>query len=337
MKALILAAGMGKRLMPLTQDTPKCLLKVGGKTIIEHQFDALYKNNIKDIVIVIGHQGEKIKRLIGDKARYIENNDFATTNSSYSLWLAREEMKDGFIYVNSDLIFHWKILQDLINSKSENAIVTDNRVKIDSDMQKIKLDGSQIVIMGKEIPVDEAQGEAVGPVKINQTGAKKVLERIENLINQNKKNYWAYSVFSDCAQEIGLKKVDCQEPWVEIDYLKDIEKANQMIHLIEKEYQNNELKEDFMKNENFEAEQLKDMGFEDSFIVSSNVGKWERKCNKKIIKTHIGTPSFNMPGVVKNAIIQGISSDKVNYTPTRGIFDLRKVLLEREYEEKRKI
>ena len=116
MKAVILAAGLGSRLSPVTQKMPKCLLEIGGKTIIERQLELLSSLGVKETVVVVGYLKEMIVDLIQDRAKIIENPDFSSTNSSYSLWLARKNLLGSFIHLNSDLIFDKEILSKLIKS-----------------------------------------------------------------------------------------------------------------------------------------------------------------------------------------------------------------------------
>lgn len=95
--AIILAAGQGRRLLPYTQDRPKCLLDVGGKTILERQVEALRSCHVDHITVVTGYLGSKVRDVLGTQARYTANTDFETTSSMYSLWLARHAATAGCI------------------------------------------------------------------------------------------------------------------------------------------------------------------------------------------------------------------------------------------------
>ena len=115
MKGIILAAGKGSRLNGTIGDKPKCLLRVGGKTLVERQIDAFRRIGIEDIVMVVGCQAEAVRRTCGQRITYIENARFAQTNSLYSLWLARPLLYDGFIVMNCDVLFHPQLLADLVS------------------------------------------------------------------------------------------------------------------------------------------------------------------------------------------------------------------------------
>ena len=327
MKAVILAAGMGKRLFPLTKDTPKCLVDIAGKSILSRQLDALAQNGINEIVVVIGHFGYKIKEFLSQysdefKITFIENKDYMITDSTYSLWLARDELKQGYIHLNSDLIFHPDLLKKLLEKKQQNSIIIDKNVEAGSDMVKVVMDeNGQITEMSRD-ENKEYIGEAIGPVLFSEEGAKRLLEIIDQSVKRGNTKKQFYFLLDTFAKESNLFGIDSEKKsWFEIDDFQDLEKVEHLLN----------------NQESFEASELKNLGFEDSFIVSSQVGVWERQCQKKIIKTHIGVPSFSMPDNVKNAIIDAISQNKVNYTPTKGIFELRKSIIENEFTNRRNV
>src|SRR4051812_44694895 len=123
MRGVILAAGKGARLNGTIGDKPKCLLRLGGTTLIERQISALRTAGIDDIVVVIGCQAEWVRRTCGPRLTYIENTRFAQTNSLYSLWLARPLLGDGFVVMNCDVLFHQQLLTDLLAARHDDALV----------------------------------------------------------------------------------------------------------------------------------------------------------------------------------------------------------------------
>ncbi len=128
MQAIILAAGMGKRLGKFTQENTKCMVKVNDITIIERIINNLLYVDIKDIKIVIGYKGDILKEFISEKypelnITYIYNNVYDKTNNIYSLFLAKEYLKsDDTILLESDLVFEPKLLVDLIENKNKNLV-----------------------------------------------------------------------------------------------------------------------------------------------------------------------------------------------------------------------
>ncbi len=117
--ALLLAAGTGSRLRPLTLKTPKCLTMVGGYSILERLIHILRLQGIKRLIVVIGHQGDRIRDFLQKKAidmqvDYVTNPIYQTTNNIYSLWLARQQISEPFLLIESDLIFEFSMLNDMM-------------------------------------------------------------------------------------------------------------------------------------------------------------------------------------------------------------------------------
>ena len=128
MKAIILASGVGKRLRPLTNDTPKPLLKINGKTILEHQLDNLSKCKIKNVIITTGPFEDKIQQFCHKKFRsvtfsFVNNPQYDTTNYIYSLWLTKDLIDEDVVLIHGDLIFTEKLLQKLIACKKNCVLV----------------------------------------------------------------------------------------------------------------------------------------------------------------------------------------------------------------------
>ena len=122
MKAIILAAGQGKRLYPLTKDKPKCLVELFGKSIIEWQIEKFKKCNIKDISIVQGYLGNMID--FPNISKY-ENKNYDTTNMVETLFCAKEELSENVIISYGDIIFEERVLEKLIECKDDFAVVVD--------------------------------------------------------------------------------------------------------------------------------------------------------------------------------------------------------------------
>ena len=129
MQAIILAAGMGKRLGSLTEENPKCMIKVHGRTLIERMLEQLSHLDLSRVVLVIGYQGHKLKALVGDsfkglKIEYVENPIYDKTNNIYSLYLAKEYLlQEDTILLESDLIFESRILTKVIDDPYPNLAV----------------------------------------------------------------------------------------------------------------------------------------------------------------------------------------------------------------------
>src|SRR3990167_10559502 len=120
MKAIILAGGMARRLRPITNDLPKCLLNVGGKTIIDRQIDSLFREGVEEIIVVTGFKSELVEQHIdfyypGKKIRVIKNKNYESTGPAYSLWCAGEILGESeIIYLNGDLVTDPQVIKNLI-------------------------------------------------------------------------------------------------------------------------------------------------------------------------------------------------------------------------------
>lgn len=161
MQAVILAAGMGKRLGRYTKDAPKCMVKVNGKSLIEYAISSILKNGIKRIVIVTGYKKDVLKNFLaqkfsdallsGAKIEYIDNDFYETTNNIYSLYLARNELvKDDTLFFESDLIFKEKIVRRLIkNENPDMAVVSHFESWMDGTCTVLDEDGSILSVLDK--------------------------------------------------------------------------------------------------------------------------------------------------------------------------------------------
>src|SRR5688572_7085113 len=155
MKAIILAAGKGTRLDGAAVK-PKCLVDVGGATLLQRQIEALRgAPNIKRIVVVVGFGADSIREECGEEIGFVENIHFAETSSLYSLWLAREHLTDGFVVLNSDVLFHPQMLQNLLESSRDDALLIskteDATAPLGDEEMKVKLREELVVDISKDM------------------------------------------------------------------------------------------------------------------------------------------------------------------------------------------
>lgn len=172
MKAIILAAGQGKRLLPLTQDTPKTLLNISGTTILEYQLVTLASCNVKEVVLVGGFRVDKLKDYaeryialhgLDLKLKVINNKDYAITNNLYSLWLAKDEMNSDFLVINGDNVFDRRAIVKMIQQKDITAAVAIHKnPSYDDEDMKVRIVGSNVVEISKGIDNLAASGESIG-------------------------------------------------------------------------------------------------------------------------------------------------------------------------------
>jgi choline kinase len=228
MKAIILAAGRGTRLDGAAVK-PKCLVEVGGVTLLRRQIDTLKSAGLPDIVIVIGFGGDSIRAECGnDDITFVENVRFAETSSLYSLSLAREHLMDGFVVLNCDVLFHPQMLTSLLESSYDNALLlsdTDSHPMGEEEM-KVKIRDGRVVDIAKSLDPREVDGENVGIVKFSSAGAAALVGYMDELIANGGGKDWAPRAFREFAQHHTLHALSTRGlPWIEIDFPEDYQRA----------------------------------------------------------------------------------------------------------------
>lgn len=229
MKAIILAAGKGTRLDGAAVK-PKCLVEIGGLTLLQRQIETLQNANIKKIVVVIGFGAESIRAECGDEISFVENIHFAETSSMYSLWLAREHLTDGFVVLNSDVLFHPQLLTNLLTSSSDDALLISDTEKetnpLGDEEMKVKVKEDLVVDISKDMDPLEADGENVGIVKFGAFGAKVLVDYMDQLIATGAVKDWAPRAFREFARNHPLHALSTGGlPWIEIDFPEDYQRA----------------------------------------------------------------------------------------------------------------
>ena len=227
MKAIILAAGKGTRLDGAAVK-PKCLVEIGGSTLLHRQIETLRSLDLDKIVVVVGFGADSIFEECDSKIEFVENSDFATTSSLYSLWLAREHLTGGFVVLNCDVLFHPQLLADLLGSSHPDALLlSDTEIApLGDEEMKVKVKDQLVVDISKAMDPGEADGENVGVVKFSANGAKLLVEYMNKLIEAGATRDWAPRAFREFAQHHPLYALSTRGlPWIEIDFPEDYQRA----------------------------------------------------------------------------------------------------------------
>ena len=169
MKAIILAAGVGSRIRPLTDNCPKCLLKIGGVTILERMLTHIQACGINEVVFVLGYLQEQIESFVKNSfpeldAHFIVNDRYKETNTGYSLMLTEGFIKgSSFVKFDADVVFDQNILESLLASDDQNILCIDKEIHLDDEEIKVVVkDGSRIVKASKTVMPTDAEGESIG-------------------------------------------------------------------------------------------------------------------------------------------------------------------------------
>lgn len=227
--AVILAAGRGSRLGHHTKDKPKCLAEVGGVSLIEHQLAALESAAIEDVVVVTGYCADEIHAAVGDRVRYVHNAFWRGTNSLFSLWLAREYIGDDVIVLNCDVLFHEAAILRLVDAGA-NRFAIDSRGGLGDEEMHVTLQGSRLVAMSKQVPLEEVHGENVGIVRMTGATLNAVLAAADGLIGRRQFDAWMASAIQLVAPSHALYAIDISDlPWIEIDFPQDLALAERAV------------------------------------------------------------------------------------------------------------
>lgn len=234
MKAVILVAGRGTRLGALTEDTPKCLLKVGNQTILERMLKQLHAGGIKDVVLVVGFKKEKIQEEINRlslplNVTYIENKIYDKTNTIYSVWLVKEEVKKGFILINGDVVAEEYLLRELIKHPGKSVLTIDNVKKLGEEEVKIYLENSKITQIGKKLDPPSSYGESIGVQKISKEDAKIIFDEIKKFVDREEIKTFYESAFNNILNKVNFEilRTDGRK-WTEVDFVQDYEEAKKI-------------------------------------------------------------------------------------------------------------
>jgi choline kinase len=240
-KAIILDAGEGKRLRPLTENLPKCLIKIGNKTILEHQIFSLMDCGIRELVLVIGYGSSMILKKLEESSfdletKYVRNPIYYKTNTVYSLWLARNEMDTDFLYLNGDVFFHKGVLKRLIDAKHDTCLAIDMKRKIGEEEVKVKIAESLVKDIGKEIEPLIANGEFVGVAKFSKEINVVFKKRLDEVVKEGKLNAFFELSVQRMLNDCDVYAVDVSDlPCIEIDTYNDLEEARNIFPKIRDE------------------------------------------------------------------------------------------------------
>ncbi len=236
MKAIILSAGQGSRLLPLTEGRPKCLLPIGERSLIEWQVWALRQCGIKEIVVVVGYHADDVQysleKLAGpDLAiRTIYNPFYKLADNLASCWLARAEMKGEFLLLNGDTVLSPAIVKRLLAAPPAPITVTiDKKPAYDSDDMKVELKGTRLLDIGKTLSPDHTHGESIGFLLFRKEGTGLFVDTLERIMRTPEGLKWWYlRAIADIAKRSEVQTCLIQGlEWGEVDFPADLEKVGQ--------------------------------------------------------------------------------------------------------------
>ncbi len=253
MRAIIFAAGVGRRLQSVTQGKPKCLLDIGGRTLLSRHLDSLSQVGVKQVVLVVGYAHEAIRQAITDEdwegdMRWIMNDQFRR-GSITSLWAAREEMDTDVVLMDADVLYVPEILARLVHASSPSALLMDETVKQESEECMVAGRDGRVLSLSKTLPADYSEaGEGVGFLKVQKQDIPALLRSVGACMTEGRLDMEYEDALTNFFQEVpvGYERIGGL-PWIEIDFPEDIDRAREEVLPVMRSMENNTLKPVNMK------------------------------------------------------------------------------------------
>ncbi|MEW5726692.1 MAG: phosphocholine cytidylyltransferase family protein [Pseudomonadota bacterium] len=237
MKAIILSAGQGRRLLPWTHDVPKCLLTFAGKTLLAWQLEALAAAGVTEAVVVTGFQPRAIEAEIertapaGLTVATAYNPFFGVADNIASVWLVREHLAGDLVLINGDTLFEPAVLSRAVAEAERPITVTvDHKAVYDADDMKVQLAGDRVLRVGKTLTAESTSAESIGLMAFKGLGASLFSAAVEAVVAQpGGVSRWYLSAIDDLAAKGVVGAVSIAGlGWTEVDYPGDLGRAEQL-------------------------------------------------------------------------------------------------------------
>jgi choline kinase len=234
--AVVLAAGIGSRLRPLTDDRPKALVPVGGRSILSRAVDALRARGVSRLVVATGFREDAIKQALSDvplEVVYRRNPKYETTQNSVSLALCRDALEgEAFFRLDGDVLFDPEVLSRLDSVDAPLATAVDRSRKLDEEAMKVRLagDGRTIAAFGKGIPLADSAGESIGIERVSAEFGRSLFDGLEDAAKSGEFQLYYEDVYSRLiARGASSLAVDVSDlRWCEVDSLEDLRAAERL-------------------------------------------------------------------------------------------------------------
>jgi len=234
--AVILVAGIGSRLRPITDDRPKALVDIGGETILGRAVRQLASYGVRKIVLATGYREDAVRAaMVGSPVavEYCRNPEFDRTQNSVSLALCRSALgSDAFFKLDGDVVFQRQVLERLDASSSELAVAVDSGRMLDAEAMKVTVSGTDISAFGKGIGLAESSGESIGIERIAASRSTTLFDALDAAIGAGETNLYYEDVYSRLIATGALRAeaiAVADLPWTEVDDFSDLERARELV------------------------------------------------------------------------------------------------------------
>ena len=231
-KAILLSAGKGSRLLPLTAERPKCLVEISGRTILEWQLDVLAGGGIAEVIVVTGFGDDLVERVVAQRAgvRTLFNPFYHVADNLGSVWLARHELDRDTLLLNGDTLVSQPLLARVLGSSPGAISVTvDVKETYDADDMKVLHEGDRLLRIGKT--VERYNAESIGLLAFRGEGPAMFLSEVERMMRTpDGTRAWYLRAVDRLAQagtDVGTVSVAGEE-WQEVDYPEDLARASEL-------------------------------------------------------------------------------------------------------------
>lgn len=229
-KAVILSAGKGSRLLPLTADRPKCLIDLNGKSLLEWQLDALAASGVRDVTVVTGFRDDLVDAVAAGRegVRTLFNPFYHVADNLGSVWIARAEFDRDTLLLNGDTLVSTALLAKVQTSEGGAITVTvDEKDDYDADDMKVLRDGSRLLRIGKALEPGEYDAESIGLLAFRGEGGRRFIDEVERMMRTSEGTLrWYLRAIDHLAAHHPVETVSIRgEAWQEVDFPEDVERA----------------------------------------------------------------------------------------------------------------
>ncbi|TVV75060.1 sugar phosphate nucleotidyltransferase [Sphingomonas solaris] len=231
-RAIILSAGQGSRLLPVTADLPKCLIPFAGRTLIEWQIGSLAANGIRDIHVVTGFREDKVAAALAGVAdvdiTLHFNPFFKVADNLGSCWIARDAMEGDFVILNGDTLISPQIVATLLAQATAPITVTvDVKDAYDADDMKVERDGDRLVAIGKRLTAEQSNAESIGMLAFRGEGPAIFRAEVEAMMRtpEGVLNWYLKAINAIAPSgDVATVSIEGME-WAEVDFPADLDIA----------------------------------------------------------------------------------------------------------------
>jgi choline kinase len=229
-KAIILSAGKGSRLHPHTEDRPKCLIELSGRTLLEWQLDALAANGVTDVVVVTGFRDDLVDAVVAPRpgVRTLFNPFYHVADNLGSVWLARSEFDRDVLLLNGDtLVSPTLVARVLSGAHGPISVTIDEKAEYDADDMKVLREGDRLLRIGKALDPGCYNAESIGFLAFRGEGPGLFVDQVDLMMHTSEgTRRWYLRAIDALASEVAVRTISIVgEDWQEVDFPEDLPKA----------------------------------------------------------------------------------------------------------------